>query len=41
MTQVSRRAILMFDRGITILMFSYSLGYLKVSHVSQKHYRVD
>ena len=38
MTQVSRRAILMFDREITILMFSYSLGYVEVSHVSQKHH---
>lgn len=41
MTQVSRRAILMFDWETTILMFSYSLGYVEVSHVSQKHYRVD
>ena len=38
MTKVSRRAILMFDREITILMFSYSLGYVEVFHVSQKHY---
>ncbi len=38
MTQVSHRAILMFDREITILMFSYNLGYIEVSHVSQKHH---
>ena len=41
MTQVSRRAILMFDREVTILMFRCNFGYVEVSHVSQKHYRVD
>ena len=41
MTKVSRRSILMFAWTITILLFSYNLGYVEVSHVSQKPYRVD